>query len=65
VNRTLDPRAAAIRWYTQQAARLRTEARQALRDGWAETFYEWTGLASIAERAALAEVVDKQPEDRP
>jgi len=60
MNKIVDPRAAAIRWYIAQAARLRIEARQALANGYAETFYEWTGLAAIAERAAKAEVVNPE-----
>ncbi len=54
----IDPRAAAIRAYQRDAARLRQQAKDALRDGWGAWYYELVGMRVIAERAARAEVTD-------
>ncbi len=56
-----DPRAAAIRQYTRQAAELRQAVEDAKREGWRAWAYEWEGFAMIVERAAVAEVVDHRP----
>jgi HEPN domain-containing protein len=60
-SRPPDPRAAAIRQYTRQAVELRATAKEALAEGWYAWAYEWEDFAIIAERAALAEVVDRRP----
>jgi len=60
-SRPPDPRAAAIRQYTRQAHELRESAKDARREGWMAWAYEWEDFAIIAERAALAEVVDRRP----
>jgi len=56
-----DPRAAAIRQYTRQAHELRAEVARCRADGYGFWAYEFEGLAMIAERAAMAEVVDRRP----
>ncbi len=58
---TRDARAEAIRAYADSARHLRQAAREALQDGYASWFYEWTGYAAIAERAAKAEMTDRPP----
>jgi hypothetical protein len=56
-----DPRAAAIRQYTRQAVELRAEVKRCREEGYGFWAYEFEGLAMIAERAAVAEIVDKCP----
>ncbi len=59
-----DARAEAIRAYVNDAARIRDEARDALRAGYAAWYYELIGLAVIAERAAKNEMIDREPAKR-
>ncbi len=59
-----DARAEAIRAYVNDAADLREQAREALRAGYSAWYYELVGLASIAERAAKAEMIDREPVNR-
>jgi hypothetical protein len=58
-----DARAEAIRSYQSMANRLRKQARDALREGWGAWYYEVVGMRVIAERAAMAEVVDRKPQE--
>ncbi len=59
-----DPRAEAIRAYADDAAYIREQARDVLRAGDSRSFYELLGLAAIAERAAKAEMIDREPATR-
>ncbi len=60
----IDARTEASLGYSEDAARLRTQAREALRSGFSAWYYELVGLAVIAERAAKAEIVDREPVKR-
>ena len=56
-----DPAEAAVEQYTRQARELREEVERCRVDGYGFWAYEFEGLAMIAERAAVAEIVDKSP----
>lgn len=59
-----DARAEAIRAYVNEASRIREEAREALRAGYTAWYYELIGLATIAEKAAKAEMINRDPVKR-
>ena len=56
-----DAREAASEWYIVRSVQLRQESERCREEGYGFWAYEFEGLAMIAERAAVAEVVDRRP----